>query len=510
MTEKTVPKQTRKHTNKQIRGSGLLLSGRFLAIAINLLTQVLIVRHFSKVDYGVFAYTLALVNMASTLNRLGMERAVARFTPIYEENNDPASAAGAVVLAVATMAALGFAIVALVIGFSSLLSDTFIENPAVINILIVLIALAPVDAFDELLQALFAAFGKARVLFLRQHVIGPCLKLAAIALTIAISGDIHTLAIATVFGGVLGIFLYGVLLPKVLREHKLIQYFKPGMFRIEYRRLFRYSMPVFTADMASALRLVLVFSILEHFHNLANVADYRAVMPVARLNSVVLMSFSILFLPMAARLFAQKNTALLGEMQSHVALWVTILSYPVFAACISLAEPLIVLLLGERYLSAAPILAILAVGYFFQAALGLNRQTLRALGKVRALLYIEIIATITVVIVTLMLAPRFGAIGGAIATTVTMIFYSTLNTIALWRFTGNNPLPWLYAKVYLLAAACALGLWLAKPLLGIDSILMSLLLTGFTSMIVIFSCWKLLHFAEIFPEVMRFFRSTKR
>jgi len=209
-------------------------------------------------------------------------------------------------------------------------------------------------------------------------------------------------------------------------------------------------------------------------------------------------------------LFAQKNTALLGEIQSHVTLWVTVLSYPVFAACISLSEPLTVLLLGERYASAAPILAILAVGYFFQAALGLNRQSLRALGKVRVLLYIEIVATIIAVITALMLVPKFGAIGAAIATTATVILYSIMNTIAWWRFTGDNPLPWLYARVYLLAAACALGLWLVKPLTGIDSILLSFLLVGITSLIVILSCWKLLRFSEIFPEAIRLFKSMKR
>jgi O-antigen/teichoic acid export membrane protein len=193
-----------------------------------------------------------------------------------------------------------------------------------------------------------------------------------------------------------------------------------------------------------------------------------------------------------------------------VALWVTVLSYPIFAACISLSEPLTVLLIGKRYASAAPILAILAVGYFFQAVLGLNRHSLRALGKVRALLYIEIIATLTTLIAALILVPKFGAIGGAIATSATMIFYSILNTIAFWRFSGNNPLPWHYAKVYLLAAVCAVGLWLVEPLTGIDSILISLLLAGLTSMVVIISCWKLLHFAEIFPEVIHFFRSKRR
>jgi O-antigen/teichoic acid export membrane protein len=506
MTEDTVHKQTNKH----IRGSGLLLSGRLLSIALNLLTQVLIVRYLSKADYGVWAYTLALISTATTLGCLGMERTVGRFIPIYEEEGKRASVAGTLVLAFATIAALGFATVALVIGFRSLLSDTVIDNPAVISILVVLIALAPVNAFSELLEGVFSAFGEPKIIFLRKHVIGPSLKLAAIILTIAIGSNLHTLAIATVFAGVLGILLYGVLLPKVLREHNLTQYFRPGMFSIEYRRLLRFCMPVFAADMAIALRVVLVILALEHFHNLTNVAEYRAVLPIARLNNVVLVNFSLLFLPLASKLFAQKSTALLGEIQSHVTLWVTVLSYPVFAACISLSEPLTVLLLGERYSSAAPILAILAVGYFFQAALGLNRQSLRALGKVRVLLYIEIAATLIAVITALMLVPTFGAIGAAIATTATVILYSIMNTIAWWRFTGDNPLPWVYARVYLLAAACALGLWLVKPLAGIDSILLSLFLVGITSAIVILSCWKLLRFSEIFPEALRLFRSMKR
>jgi O-antigen/teichoic acid export membrane protein len=501
---------TEKTASKHIRGSGLLLSGRFLSIAINLVTQVIIVRYLSKMDYGVWAYTLALVSTASTLNCFGMDRTVGRFIPLYEEKGEGASVAGTMVLALGTMAALGLAMLALVIGFKSLLTDTFIERTAVINILVVLIALAPVNAFDDLFEALFSAFGKPKIIFLRKYVIGPCLKLVAIAFTIATGSEVHTLAIAYVFAGVVGIFLYAVLLPNILRERNLIQYFRPGMLSIEYRRLFRFSMPVFTADMASALRLALIFVVLEYFHSLSDVADYRAVMPIARLNTVALMSFSLLFLPLASRLFAQQNTALLREMQSHVALWVTVLSYPIFAACIVLSEPLIVLLLGERYSSAAPILVILAVGYFFQAVLGLDRQTLRALGKVRVLLYIEGISTIAVLIAALILVPKFGAIGGAVATAATMIFYSCMNTIALWRFTGNNPLPWNYAKVYLLAAMCALGLWLVKPLMGVDSILISLLLAGFSSMIVVFSCWKLLHFAEVFPEAMRFFRSMRR
>jgi O-antigen/teichoic acid export membrane protein len=495
---------------RQIRGSGLLLAGRLLSLALNLLTQLLIIRHLSKVDYGIFAYALALISTFSSLNRLGMEQTVSRFVPIYEEQANPASAAGAVLLALATMAAIGIAIVALVTGFSGLLTGRIVENPAVTNILVVMIALAPIDAFDALLQELFAALGKPRIIFLRKYVIGPCLKLAVISFTIATSGDVNTLAIAYLVGGFVSFAIYGVFLPKVLREHNLSPYFRPGRFNIEYRRLFRYSIPVFTADIANVLRMFLVVAILEYFQNLSEVADYRAVVPIARLNSVALEVFSMLFLPMAARLFAQKNVALLGEIQSHVGLWVTVLSFPFFAACISLAEPLITLLIGERYASSAPILAILAVGHFFKSALGLNRQSLRAIGQVRVLLYIEIITTVSVLLAALMLVPRFGATGAAFAAAATMIFYSSMNTFMLWRITGTNPVPWECARVYLIAAVCALCLWVVKPLLGVNSSLVSFLLAGISSIVVLLSCWKLLHVAEIFPEVIRFFQARKR
>ncbi len=495
---------------KQIRGSGLLLFGRFLSLALNLITQVMIVRYLSKTDYGLFAYALAIVETIAALSRLGMEQTAARYVPIYEERNDQASAAGTIILAVGTIAALGCAIVALFVGFKSLLTDTFIDDTALINILIILIALVPVDALDTLLQELFAALGKPKIIFLRKYVIGPLLKLAAISLTIVASGDTQTLAISYVFAGLVSFLIYGVLMPKALRERKLTQYFRPGHFKIDSRRLFSFSLPVFSADSIAIIRLVLVIAVVEYFHGLSHVADYRAVLPIAHLNSVTLMIFSMLFYPMASRLFAQRNLALLGEIQSHVGLWVIVLSFPIFAVCISLAEPIIVLLIGERYATSASILTILALGHFLKSAFGLSPQSLRAMGYVRVLLYIEFVSTASLIIMAWLLVPKYGALGGAMASASALIFYGGFSTLVLWRVTGSNPLPWTYSKIYLLAALCAVGLWLSNSVLGIDSVLMSIVLVALSSLVVFASCWKLLRVTEMFPEAAVFLKPFRR
>src|SRR3954462_1795704 len=73
-------------TRRQIRGSSLLLAGRMLSLAVNFATQVLIVRYLSKADFGAFAYGLSIVSLGESLAVLGLDKAIARFLPIYEEH----------------------------------------------------------------------------------------------------------------------------------------------------------------------------------------------------------------------------------------------------------------------------------------------------------------------------------------------------------------------------------------------------------------------------------------
>ena len=132
------------------------------------------------------------------------------------------------------------------------------------------------------------------------------------------------------------------------------------------------------------------------------------------------------------------------------------------------------------------------------------------MGKVRVLLYIEITCILLLLAGAMELVPAYGASGGAVAAAGSMIIYAFMNSIALWKISGSNPVPWPYAKVYLIAAACSLGLWLTKSLLDIESTLMLILLVAITSILVMLSCRKLLQVAEMFPEAARLPRFMQR
>src|SRR6476661_5203575 len=55
------PRTTKSATAKAVRGSSLLLLGKVLALGLNFVSQILIVRYLTKNDYGAFAYALSIV-----------------------------------------------------------------------------------------------------------------------------------------------------------------------------------------------------------------------------------------------------------------------------------------------------------------------------------------------------------------------------------------------------------------------------------------------------------------
>ena len=113
----TLPGERRKRAGKgvvrrQIRGSSLLLAGRLLSRGVNFCVQVLIVRYLTKSDFGAFAYALSMVALAQHVSLLGLSKAAARFVPLYQEREDYGAMFGTIVTALASVCAIGAAIVA--------------------------------------------------------------------------------------------------------------------------------------------------------------------------------------------------------------------------------------------------------------------------------------------------------------------------------------------------------------------------------------------------------------
>jgi O-antigen/teichoic acid export membrane protein len=497
-----VPVPVSDATRRHLRGSSLLLAGRLLSVAINFGAQVMIVRYLSKTDYGAFAYALTLVAMGESIAALGLDKAVSRFLPIYEEEKSYDKLFGTMLLVAGTILSLGLAVVLLVFGFRGVLGDSLGDNGDTITILLILIVLAPIQAFDDLLMGTFAVFSRPRAIFFRKYVLGPGFRLVAVVAVIATSGDVEGLAIGYVVAGAAGIGLYTWLLARTLRADGLLAHLRIRALELPWREIYGFALPLLAVDLLFVVMNTANVVMLGAFGTATDVADYRVVQPAAHLNLLVMTSFTLLFTPLAARLFARGDRAGIEDLYWRSAVWIAVCSFPIFALTFASSGPLTTAMFGDRYASSGPILALLSLGYYFSAALGFNGLTLRVFGLVKYTVVISLLAAVLNVALNLFLIPAYGATGAGIATCATFIVHNLLKQAGLRKGTGISVLQVRHVRVYGVIVAAAAALFAVERILSLPAA-GSLALVAAASGAVVLLTRRSLQVADTFPELLQ-------
>ncbi len=467
-------------------------------MGVNFLVQVLVVRHLSKGDYGAFAYALSALALAESFAVFGLDRAVTRFVPIYQERGEYPKVFGTLVMVMGGILGLGVAIVLLTLG----LRGSFTDDALAAQLVAIMILLAPVQAYDEALIGLFAVFAKPRSIFFRKHVLAPALRLAVVLLFVVFGGSVFFLTAGYVAAGLIGVVLYSLILWREMAALGLWRRFSWQTLQFPAREVLSFTVPLFTSDLVYVLIGSAGALLLGHFGGAEGVADFKVIQPAARLNQIVLTSFGLLFTPAAARLFARGDRAGINELYWRNAVWIAVMSFPIFVVTFSLARPLTVLLYGERYVGSAPYLAMLSLAFYFNAALGQNGLTLKVFGRVRYVVAVNLLTALLTVGLSLALIPPLGSLGAALATTVALVLFNVLKQAGLRLGTGIRLLDPRYARAYASIAVVALGLLVVQVLTPLPD-WVGFALGALGAVTVVRLNRHLLDVATTFPEALR-------
>jgi O-antigen/teichoic acid export membrane protein len=490
-------------TRKQIRGSSLLLAGRFLSLGINFAIQILIVRYLSKADYGAYAYALSVVSFGVSAATLGLDRAITRFIPIYDEEKEYDKLWGTIVMVTGTILSISLGLILLVFGLHNMLTGSLISDEQAISLLLIMIFSVPVLALDGLMLGLFAVMAKPRAIFFRKNVVGPSLRLTVVLLLVLSGAGVEFLAAGFVVTGALAVSIYTVFLVRTIREQGLLGRFRWKGLEMPGREVFGFTVPLLASDLLYIVMNTSDVLLLGHYRGTEAVGSLRVILPAAQVNMIVMGSFTLLFTPAAARLFARGDLKGISHLYWQTAAWIAVLSFPVFALTFSLSQPLTIALFGERYESSATYLTLLALAYYFNVALGFNGLTLKVFGKVRFVVLISVAAALANLALNFLLIPLYGALGAAIATSSTLILHNILKQWGLRRGTGISLFQREDAVVYVSIVVTATALLVLHWLLG-PPLWLVLPLAAVASLIVVMSSRRSLRAGETFPELARF------
>jgi len=501
-TLEAAPAAPQTAVRRQIRGSSLLLAGRFLAKGVNFASQVLIVRHLSQSDYGALAYALSIVVLGHDVAAFGLHRAVSRFLPIYQEKKQYDKLFGTMILVIGIVLSIGLLMAVALYAFQGPIARFWIRDQQVLSLLLLLVFLAPVEAFDKLLLGMFAVFASPRSIFFRKHVLGPALKLLVVVLLISADGGVFFLAGGYLAATTLGVAVFTAVLFRLLKKQGLFRHFHLPSITMPWREILAFTVPLLTSDLVYVVMHTMDVVVLQYYADVGEVAMLRVVQPLAMMNQLVMASFAALFTPLAARMFARNDRRGINQLYWQTAVWIAVFSFPIFALTFSIARPVTVLFYGTRYEQSAVILSLLSLGCFFNAALGFNGLTLKVYGKLKYIVAINVAAAVLNLIAILLLVPRYGGLGAAIGTCFTLIVHNVFKHAGLRWGTGIKLFQRRYVKVYASIAVAAAGLWMIQAATS-PPVVLGLAMAAVVSVLVLRVNRRLLGADEIFPELLR-------
>jgi O-antigen/teichoic acid export membrane protein len=484
----------------QIRGSSLFLVGNIISLGITFIPHLVLVRYLTPEAFGHLAYALSLVAVGKTY-ALGFNEALSRFVPIYHAKRESAKVLGSIVVVfAATLLISGFLIATFAIASGPILALlTKGREPAAL--LLILMFLVPLETTDLLIMNLFACFTKAREIFWGRFIIPPMLRVIVITIVVLRRLELPFLAYGYLLAELITVVGFSALIVYELHRQKLL--LKSSCITLPTREIFSFSVPLMASNVIGMIGTSIPVLLLGYFHPMTTVAYYRVVLPAAVLCSMIPGNFMPLYLPSASRLFARGDTAGINHLFWETSLWMSVLAFPIFLATACFARPLAIFLYGARYAPSAPILAILSLGYFINVIFAFNGVTLKVLGKIRLMVILNIVTPIIIVVFNLLLIPRYGAVGAAVATSAGLIVQNLLRQLSLWRAShGISFFERRFASFFLVLGSSAMALYLIQRFTS-NNIYVALLLATAVSTFVLWLVKKHLKIADTFPEILR-------
>jgi O-antigen/teichoic acid export membrane protein len=394
----------------QITGAGLAF-----------LFSVMLARLVGVAGVGLYFLAITIVDISATISRLGLESASLRFASIAHSRGDRGGLAALYRKSTSLAFGAGIAIalpVWLIVSHLSLGGEKALEFRAELPLLV--FAIAPVALL--VVQAEFLkAVGSTATGTFSQAVVPSLLLLAgSIVLWFLGAGTVHavfvTYVIVAFVSVILAIAMWQWRVPGIWRER--------GSF--DMGLLLRTSTPLL---LVNSMNLVLGWTdvlVLGIWRDAAEVGIYGIALRIALLTAFILSAINVVVAPQFAALHAQGNDTALKRLAQQGAFWTLVAAAPAILVLL-LVPDLILQIFGPQFREGAGVLRILALGQLVNVATGSVGVLLVMTGHEKLMRNIVAASAVLNLLGNLVLVPRYGAIGAAASTALSLAFMNILS-----------------------------------------------------------------------------------
>lgn len=416
------------------KGAGVVYVGLLLEVAISFLAQVLAARYLRTADFGGITVGVTLVNLGAIVGTAGLDEGLTRYLPRYGSADRPPLARLAFLVTVPLSLVLGAA-VSLNAAF---ISTTLLRDPSVTTSVRVFGATIPFASVLVLAIGGIRGQEVSRYRVYVENLLRPTLRFGLVVAAVVLGLGQTGFALAYAVPYAVGAAAAVLLLSRAFDRSAVTA--SVDVDRERTREVLRYSVTMMVSRSANFLyRSVDVFLVL-YFVGAGAVGTYGVAYAAARLVGMFSMAFNFLGAPIASRVEAGTGVEDMVIAHQPALRWLVVLSIPAMTPLLLFPEPFITGVYRPRYAPGAAALVVLAFAFGVDNVFNAFGNLLRGMGASRALAIDSAAGAVANVALNLLLIPRYGILGAAVATLAAYFLMDALKTAQLWYLTGRFPL----------------------------------------------------------------------
>lgn len=421
-----------------LSSAALVLIGGIVGSASKLVERVVIGRALSPTTYGEVSIGIAVLTFGATFSILGFSQGVPRYMARFDDDRDVRGAwlTGLLVAIPASLVLTG-----VLLWQAELIATHLFELDASIELLYVLVLSLPFVVGLRVAVGGIRGFENTIYRTYANDLVYPGLRIGLLVVLLYVGFDVVAAGYAYLVAAAVAVAVAHVLLNNLLQ---LV-----GPVTLHVREMFVFSAPLAISTVLSVLLTRTDTIMIGYFRPSLEVGLYSAAYPLAQGMLVVLGSFGFVYLPLASRLDADDRRGEIDTIYTLTTKWIYVVTFPAFLAFVAFPADVLGIVFGAEYTDAWLAMMILSIGFFTNAAVGRNRETVSALGHTQYIFYANGIAFVLNVVLNLLLIPTYGYHGAALTSAISFIALNATVYLILQRKFDISPLSFSSVRTFL-------------------------------------------------------------
>lgn len=409
-------------------------------------------------DLGIYAQAFAVFSLLQMVAMGGLHTGTMRFVAVHRAAARREAVFGTVVLGLGGSLALSGALAVGLYAASPWMADTMFSEPGLNSPLRAVALTLPAAAFSGVALGATQGFKTMRASATIGLILEPALRLLLTIVFLVAGSGVQGAMAAVVASN----YAAAALSARALK--RLVGAKPPGVV-YEPRRLFSFSSVSWLGSLANSGLIWTDTVILGIYLSSSQVGVYAVATRIVVLASLVQTAINSALGPRIADLYQRDEDVALERAYRTAANWTVRLALPAFGILVIFPEELL-LLFGPAFQAAGAVTALLALGKLVDAATGPCALMLNMSGRPLVNTVNNLAVLLLNVVLNVLLVPRFGLIGAAIAWTLSLAAVNVARVLEVWVTMRMWPFGVAMVKGLAAAALGAIPAYLAGRLVG--------------------------------------------